>query len=110
MATVASAEISVMSPELARQLLHKRVEILGDSEADVLAERFEVFVAAVDLRTSVSRCQIFIFGVPPYPSMARLLRAEYKGALALDYSYFERHWTTISADMERSGEKREHQE
>lgn len=36
--------------------------------------------------------QIFIFGVSPYPSMARLLSAEYERTVALDYSYLGRHW------------------
>jgi hypothetical protein len=49
------------------------------------------------------------FGVSSYPSMARQLRAEYEGTLALDYSYFGRHWTRISTNMERNGENREHQ-
>ena len=56
------------------------------------------------LEALVSDLYFWCFSIPFH--MARLLRAEYEGTLALDYSYFERHWTTISAGVERDGEKR----
>ena len=36
--------------------------------------------------------EIFILGVSPYASMARLLSTEYEGTVALHYSYLGRHW------------------